>query len=224
MWIVELFRPDFKLGLGSLPKFFRRSADAFPGTPYLVPDPDRAARWGDKLRALGPRPKIGLAWQGGVQATHYDTRSFHPTAFAPILHLDVDGISLQYDSTAKANVADVMRDCGVKIHHWPKAVEMKDPDTGKPSDMDELAALISKLDMVVTVPQTCKHFAGALGIPCLLLTPAEPDWRIGAGEATTIPWYNSVTLIRQAPGSTDWAPVIAEAARTLARKFPGLAR
>jgi tetratricopeptide (TPR) repeat protein len=210
-WIGELGRPDFKVALGSLPKFFRRSGDAFPGTSYLVPSKSARAWWGDKLRALGRKPNIGIAWQGGVQQTRYDARSFHPAQYAPLFQsVDANWISLQYDKTAQHCVSEVREKLGVKLVHWPKAVEQKDPDTGKLSDIDELVALISKLDLVVTVCQTAVHIAGALGVPTICLTPSEPSWRYGAGDWDDMPWYGAVRQIRQAKGSNDWTPVIEE--------------
>jgi tetratricopeptide (TPR) repeat protein len=211
-WVAGLGKPDFKCAVGSLPKFYRRNDKDFLGTPYLIPDPDKQAWWGDKLKALGRKPKIGLAWQGGVQSTRNDARSFHPTQFQPLFEAhDVSWVSLQYDQSAQKNVEDVRNQLGVEIDHWPKAVEAVDPETGTPSDLDELAALISRLDMVVSVCQTAIHFAGALGVPCLCLTPSQPSWRYSAVESEVMPWYSSVTLIRQAVETTDWTPVIAEA-------------
>lgn len=210
-WIGEIGKPDYKIALGSLPKFFRRSNEAFPGTPYIVPDPAKRQWWGEKLNALPRKPNIGIAWQGGVDSTRYDARSFHPVEFAPLFAaIDANWISLQYDSTAQACVNDVKEKLGVKIKHWPAAVEMKNPETGKLNDIDELAALVSKLDFVISVPQTAYHVAGALGVPCLVLTPAEPDWRLAADGCTTNVWYSSVRLIRQSD-PMQWRPVVERA-------------
>ena len=216
-WIKTLGKPDSKCAIGSLPKFYRRTAESFPGTPYLVPDPQLKAWWGDKLRALGPKPKIGIAWQGGVSSTRVDARSFHPSLYAPLFKHEAHWVSLQYDKTAKACVEEVKRDLGIEIAHWPKAVEARDPETGKPSDLDELCALMSNLDMVISVCQTTIHFAGALGIPCLCLTPSQPSWRYGAVEGPGMPWYKSVRQIRQKKETSDWNPVIAEANAMLGR-------
>jgi len=207
-WVAKHGKPDFKIALGSLPKFYRRSASAFPGTPFLKPDKAKAKWWGQKLHALGRKPNIGVAWQGGVQSTRFDARSFHPSTCMPMFSVvDANWISLQYDITAKSCVEDMKR-AGVEIHHWPRAVEQYDPETKVPNDMDELIALVSKLDLVVTVCQTVVHVAGALGVPCFCLTPSEPSWRYGAGDATDMPWYNSVRQFRQDKGTTDWAPVV----------------
>lgn len=207
-WVGEIGPPDFKCGVGSLPKFYRPVESAFPGKPYLIVDRGKAAWWSDKLKALGPKPRIGLAWQGGVQSTRNDARSFHPILYAPLFRHDVSWISLQYDETASLNVQEVKDATGVKIVHWPKAVEAIDPETGKPNDLDELAALMSRLDLVISVCQTAIHFAGALGIPCWCLTPSQPSWRYSAVESEAMPWYSSVRLIRQAEGTSDWLPVI----------------
>jgi len=227
-WLGIHGRPDFKIALGSLPKFFRRSAASFPGKSYLVADRAKCAWWGDKLKALGRRPNIGIAWQGGVEKTRFDARSFHPMLYAPLFQaVDANWISLQYDSTALSCVEEVKKQLSVKISHWPRAVEQINPETGKMNDLDELIALVSKLDLVVTVCQTAVHVAGALGVPTLCLTPSEPSWRYGAVPDETMPWYASVRLLRQARGASTtpfdlgtgdlgasaWTPVIERAAR-----------
>ena len=212
-WKLERAKPDFKIAMGSLPRLFRRNQSDCPGTPYLVPDPARRAWWGDKLKVCGNRPRIGLAWQGGVQQTRGEARSVHPSLVGPLFAaFDCTWVSLQYDQTAKACV-DQVRGQGIDLYHWPKAVEAIDPETGKLSDLDELAALISQLDLVITVPQTAYHFAGALGVPCWVLVQTEPDWRLGVTGDTNA-WYNSVSLIRQETKG-DWTGPINEVAKRL---------
>lgn len=64
-WIEDLGRPDFKIALGSLPRFCRKTEEDFPGTSYLIPSPMQSLGYGKRLAKLGPRPKVGIAWQGG---------------------------------------------------------------------------------------------------------------------------------------------------------------
>jgi ADP-heptose:LPS heptosyltransferase len=68
------------------------------------------------------------------------------------------------------------------------------------SDPDETAALMTALDIVVTVCSSVVHLGGALGARVVALVPASPEWRyLRAGER--MPWYPAVELVRQAcPG------------------------
>lgn len=216
-WIETEGWPDYKIALGSLPKFYRRNAESFPGTPYLIPDKVKSEWWKEKLESLGPRPNIGIAWQGGVQWTRFDARSFHPRLYAPLFKYDANFISLQYDETAARCCEEVERELGTKIHHWPSAVSAKDPRTNRVSNLDELVALISQLDLVITVCQTAVHVAGALGVPCLCLTTSEPSWRYGAGEWRDMPWYNSVCQLRQPKGCRQWDVPISDAEKYLSQ-------
>jgi ADP-heptose:LPS heptosyltransferase len=78
------------------------------------------------------------------------------------------------------------------------------------TDFAVAAAMLSALDMLITVDTAMAHLAGALGVPALVLLPYMPDWRWGiSGEASA--WYGSLRLLRQQrPG--DWSAPIAAAA------------
>jgi hypothetical protein len=53
------------------------------------------------------------------------------------------------------------------------------------------------------VCSTQAHLTGALGRPGKVLTPFNPNWRYGI-EGNTMPWYPSLTLLRQ-PAPGDWS-------------------
>ena len=55
-------------------------------------------------------------------------------------------------------------------------------------DFADTAALLAKLDLLVTVDTAAAHLAGALGVATYLLLPYCPDWRWGITGSTT-PWY-----------------------------------
>ena len=73
-------------------------------------------------------------------------------------------------------------------------------------DFERLAGLVLGLDLVVSVQTAIIHLSGALGAPCLVMIPHVAEWRYGA-EGETMPWYNSVRLIRQSKAD-DWSAVI----------------
>jgi ADP-heptose:LPS heptosyltransferase len=75
------------------------------------------------------------------------------------------------------------------------------------SPLEETAALIENLDLVISVDTMAAHLAGALAKPVWTLLAYGPDWRWMLGRETT-PWYPTMRLFRQArPG--DWQEPIA---------------
>ena len=64
------------------------------------------------------------------------------------------------------------------------------------SDFVETAALISCLDLVITVDTSVAHLAGALGRPTWILLPYTPDYR-WLLDRDDSPWYPTVRLFRQ---------------------------
>ena len=66
-----------------------------------------------------------------------------------------------------------------------------------------LAAVISQLDMVITVDTLAAHLAGALGKPAWVMLQHAADWRWMHGRSDS-PWYPSLRLWRQ-PAPGDWS-------------------
>ena len=192
---------DATVAMGSLPKYYRNSSESFPGTPYLVADPERRIQWRSLLASLGPKKKVGIAWTGGIKKTGTALRSIMLEDMLPILRQDATFISLQYKSVPEAY--DLYEKTGIAVHHWAHAMETK--------DYDDTAALVAELDLVITVQQSAVHLAGGLGVPCWTMVPSAPLWRYGL-EGTDFPWANSVKLYRQ---KGDWVHTIAEVATDL---------
>jgi tetratricopeptide (TPR) repeat protein len=179
-------------------RLLRARREDFPGRPYLAPRAEVRERWAAKL---GPRPaglRIGLSWRGGGPTTNARRRSLRLEELGPLLDLpDCEFVSLQYgDVDAEAAAASAA--LGRPIRMFPKA---------EIDDFEQLAGLLETLDVVVSVQTAVVHLAGALGKDALVMLPSNPEWRYMAGSST-MPWYKSVELHRQAaPG--DWAPVLA---------------
>jgi len=182
------YQIDGRIAFGSLGRLFRRNAKEFPGTPYLVADTERRIQWRALLDSLGSKPKIGIAWTGGIPKTGTQKRSLSLEALAPILKsVDADWISLQYKD-ARDEIAAFHGKHGVKIHHWRRAAEAW--------DYDETAALVAELDLVISVTTAVVHLSGALGKECWVLAPAKPRWFYQM-QGEKIPWYNSIEMFRQ---------------------------
>lgn len=198
---------DYKVAMGSLPKFWRRKEADFPHTNYLKADPVLTAQYRERIPAK--RPRVGIAWQGGALSTHIHLRTLWLPTLRLILGQDADFVSLAYHDGARENLKDLREETGLSIHHWPEAVEA-------PANMDDLAAVVASCDLVITVSQTALHMAGALGVPCWVLVPSKPDWRLGMTR-DHMAWYGQhLKLYRQQDGE-DWGPVIERVAIDLRR-------
>ena len=189
--LMDEHTADYQCAIGQLPHFFRNKEEDFPGTPYLTPCPDQSLMWRALFDSFEGQ-KIGLAWSGGLPHTGEKKRSLALNDFEPLLNNNDTFISLEYKATDPEDLSRY----GIKS--YPRI-------TGKGGNIDDLAALVSQLDLVVTACTTVVYVAGALGIPCYVLVPFQPGYRYHSQGS--FPWYNSVELIRQKPGEA-WQAVV----------------
>ena len=75
------------------------------------------------------------------------------------------------------------------------------------STFSDTAALISNLDLVITVETSVAHLAGALGKPVWVLLSFLGDWRWLCDREDS-PWYPTARLFRQ-DSTRAWDNVIA---------------
>ncbi len=195
---------DLQIPMGSLPQYLRRSYADFPQhSGYLQADPERIRTWRQRLAALGPSLKVGISWQGGTHKTRRPLRSLPLASWLPILRTPgVKFFSLQYTDCSQ-ELAQFWATTGIEVVDWQ---EVRD-------EYEDAAALVSALDLVISVCTAVIHLGGALGKPVWVLAPFGPEWRYGAaGEK--MPWYSSVRIFRQ-PSYAAWDPVIAAVAHAL---------
>ncbi len=195
---------DAQVAMGSLPQHLRRSGSDFPRhRGYLKADPERVDVWRERLAALGTGLKVGISWQGGTHKTRRPMRSIPLAQWAPLLQsAGVQCVSLQYTECG-AEIAAVEAATGVHIADWR---EVRD-------DLEQTAALLTALDLVISVCTAVIHLGGALGRPVWIMAPYSPEWRYGIAGAA-MPWYPAVRIFRQ-PRFGAWDPVIAEVAQCL---------
>ena len=177
-----------RVAMGQLPQFYRNEDAAFPGTPYLIPNPEMTVQWRALFDSLGSGLKVGISWTGGRLHTGQKRRSVTLDTLLPILKQDAHFVSLQYSDPAEDLEAFGKKHPEIKIHHWPHGVQIY--------DFDVTIALISQLDLVISVTTTAIHAAGAVGKECWCLVPEKVMWRY-MRDGNSFPWASSVTLFRQ---------------------------
>jgi tetratricopeptide (TPR) repeat protein len=187
--------PDFDVQcpLLSLPLAFETRLETIPSaTPYLSVPLQALKAWQSRL---GPaaRPRIGLTWSGSPSHKNDQNRSISLRAVLPLLDIEATFVSLQKD--VRADDAAVLQE-RTDILHFGDAL----------NDFSDTAALISQLDLVISVDTSVAHLAGALGKRVWILLPFVPDWRwlLERGDS---PWYPIARLFRQSD-TREWDDVI----------------
>ena len=203
-WAQCGYAPDYQIHIGSLPGLFRRHAADFPRHgAYLHADPIRIEHWREQLARLGPGRKIGISWRGGAPRTR---RTLCTAALAELATLwaqkNIVFVSLQYGDCGD-ELSEFVTQTGHAVTHWQQALD----------DYDETAALVSALDLVISVQTAVVHLAGALGKPAWVLVPVVPEWRYMA-QGARMPWYPTVNLVRQTVRG-DWASVCRDVVQSL---------
>jgi tetratricopeptide (TPR) repeat protein len=198
---------DLQCALLSLPLLFRTTLGSIPtNVPYLRSRSD-GPRLPSPVRAATRRQlRVGLAWSGNPAHQNDSRRSIALELLQPLLANDeVTFYSLQPQSKTVAENPG-------KRDHW--LVDLSSLIV----DYADTAALLSQLDLVISVDTSVAHLAGALGHPVWLLLPYAPDWRWLMHRSDS-PWYQSMRLFRQ-PVAGDWKPVIKEIGESLSTFQP----
>lgn len=186
-WAPEDREFDASISAFEVAKFYRNSDEDFPGTPYLIPCPDRVAQW-KHLFSQKRKPVIGIAWTGGTWTNGSFHRQLPLEDWKPIFSsVDAHWVSLQYKDASKE-----IEGSPVVQYSWATLTK----------DYDDTAALVASCDLVIGMQTSVFHLAGAMGVPAWILIPKISQWRYGE-SFETLPWYRSVKLYRQ----TDKWPV-----------------
>jgi tetratricopeptide (TPR) repeat protein len=184
---------DLHCPLLSLPLAFRTQPGTIPtSVPYLAAPAERLAYWRDRLPP--GRPRAGFVWSGQRSHNNDANRSIALARLAAIFeHPRLQCFSLQ----SEVRDAD-----GEVLAGLPNLVHLG----GGFRDFADTAAVISLLDVVVSVDTAVAHLAGALGTPVTVLLPYAADFRWMRDRDDT-PWYRTARLFRQRAFG-DWDSVI----------------
>lgn len=180
---------DVQIAAGSLPALTRRSLADFPArSGWLTADPARIDRWQGLLRRAPSGVRVGIAWRS-LLVTLNRRGAYAPlAAWGAVLRTPgITFINLQH-GVAGEEIAAVERLFGTRIVSAPW-LDLRD-------DFEDVAALVSCLDLVIAPAVSVAELAGALGVPV---------WRFGARDWTGLgtavrPWYPTMRVYQPAAG------------------------
>ncbi len=193
---------DFYIPLLSLPLRFQTYTEAaipFAQQPYLKA-PTKPSIELDQSNRL----RVGLVWSGNPENPRDEQRSVPLEQLKSLLALkEIDFYSVQY--AGKIIDGKIPE----KSQAWVAAGFSASQDLSNAvGSFLGLAAVLSQLDLLITVDSAPAHLSGSLGQPTWVMLPHVSDFR-WLTNRTDSPWYATLRLFRQ-PALGDWASVVKE--------------
>jgi len=188
---------DAHLPMMSLPRVMQTTLETVPrDVPYLVPPADLVAEWAKQFGTTGSDVRVGIVWSGARKLKALLNRS---CPFDAIMRLQgVSGVTLF--SLQLGNAA-------AELQTIPRSLRPVDLTQGI-VDMADTAAIISHLDLIISIDTAVAHLGGAMGKTVWLLLPRMADWRWML-EREDSPWYPTMRLFRQKTAG-DWSGLMAD--------------
>ena len=191
---------DFHIPMGSLPLHFRKDLTSFnrSSNGYLKANKVKTIEFRKQLSDKKNIKIIGLSWhtKSLIQMASFRNIPLKNLVYE-INNSEIKFISLQYGDTSE-EIQKVKKELGVDI------IDLKEVD--KRDDIDNLAALVSACDLVVSIDNFILHLAGSLGVKTKALLPFSSDSRWGH-KNDKCHLYDSVYLYRQ-NSLGDWKKVL----------------
>ena len=160
---------DFHLPLGSLYKNLpNKIIQNTKIDAYLKPDPVRVKFWQKRLNSIGEGPFVGISWKSATMSPERIPNYFKINDLSPILSIpNVNFINLQ-NTDYKNDLNKIKNELGVTVHNFD--------DLDHFDDLDNVAALISALDMVVSNKTTASLISAAVGTKTMLANWRQSSW------------------------------------------------
>lgn len=180
----ERFIPcDYYAYLMSLPTVFQTSLENIPPPfPPVFVEAEKQQVWREKMLP-DKKLHVGLVWSGRPEYPGNQWRSVPFQSLKPLF----DNTDIAFYSLQKGPAAS-QADSEGSENFWHLSPEIQ--------DFTDTVAIMSVLDIVVTVDTSIAHLAGLMGKPVWILLSTRCDWRwLENGEGNA--WYPSARLFRQ---------------------------
>lgn len=152
------------------------------------------------------KPLVGLVWAGASRPDNIRANSIDKRRSIPF------------------DVIDPI----LQLHHQFQFISLQLPDHRVDDDrliqplrdgydILDTAAVISQLDLVITIDSSLAHLAGAINKPVWMLTRYDQCWRWFWDGRTTTPWYPTMELFQQKSHGA-WTEVIERVVQQLKQR------
>jgi len=180
---------DVQMEVMELPHFFRTDIRDLPIAERYLHLPEQVVARVRSEMGCSTNARIGMVWSSG---DWNPSRDLPFNQLAPLL--EAAGCEFWNLQGAETGARDAGVDGLLEARGCRDSVVM-------------LAAVISELDLVITVDTLAAHLAGALSVPAWVMLQYAADWR-WMTDTSLSPWYRSLRLFRQ-PRPGDWESVVA---------------
>jgi hypothetical protein len=200
---------DMQCPLASLPLAFATRLETIPAEiPYLSASATLRDKWRPRMDAPAGAAglKVGIAWAGNPNLPNDHIRSIDLQSLTALFAIP----GVQFFSLQKE-----LRDGDTALLRAHPEIAQLDEGI---ENFADTAAIISLLDVIISVDTAVAHLAGALGTKTWVLLPYVAEWRWLLERADS-PWYPTAQLFRQ-PALNDWTGAVAavgEALREIAQ-------
>ncbi len=190
---------DYHFPLLSLGMFFERTLEEIKiNVPYILVDHNSKEKWAKEI-SNSEKLKVGIVWKG-KQTPGNTHRTCSLDDFTSILNNKADFYSLQFDLKDEFQLKTLekykVNNIGAKIKTF-----------------NDTAAIISNLDLVISIDTSVAHLSCALGKETWILLSTKCDWRWHDFRSDS-PWYPTATLFRQ-KDFNKWNTVFTEVDKRL---------
>ena len=188
---------DKHIAIGSLGQYLRKTKKSFETTPkkYFIPSPAKEKELRNKF-FLNKKFKVGISWKSLNAKCQY--RNINLTQMLPILsNPHCDFINLQFGKFDE-DLQQLQSKHGIKIR------TIKEIDNY--NNIEDLAALINCLDLVINIQNSNADLAGALGQNTWVMVTKNPEWRWTINEKKSL-WYPTTKIFRQEKAG-NWNSVV----------------
>lgn len=202
----ELRPYHYHIPLLSLPLVFETTMNNIPSNvPYLRAPYDRRRFWDQRI-IHDSTLRVGLIWAGRKTPDPHRTCGFKALRLLSV----IKGVSYYSLQVGEEQINSSNLPVGMRL------IDL----TNEIKDFADTAAIIERLDLVITIDTATAHLSGGMGKPTFLLLPFASDWRWMINREDS-PWYPTMRLFRQKQ-QFDWRDVSYEVKYALLRKVMSL--